>query len=42
MTVLSILVPILAGILVIALLGWAFRRLRVWRERRARGGTVET
>jgi hypothetical protein len=42
MTVLSIIVPILAGILVIALLGWAFRRVRAWRDRRARGRAVET
>lgn len=34
MTVISILVPIVAGVLVIVLLGWAARRVRAWRERR--------
>jgi hypothetical protein len=37
MTVISILVPIVAGVLVIALLGWAIRRVRAWRAERARG-----
>ena len=41
MTVLSILVPIVAGILVLALLGWAFRRVRAWRDRRARESAAE-
>jgi hypothetical protein len=40
MTVISILVPVLAGILVIALLGWAFRRVRAWRDRMSRRDAV--
>jgi hypothetical protein len=35
MTILSIVVPILAGILVVVLLGWAIRRVREWRRRKA-------
>lgn len=38
MTVISILVPIVAGVLVIALLGWAARRISAWRARRASTG----
>ncbi|MCL7956824.1 MAG: DUF4126 domain-containing protein [marine benthic group bacterium] len=37
MTVISILVPIVAGVLVIVLLGWAARRIRAWRARGASG-----
>ncbi|MEJ2482157.1 MAG: DUF4126 domain-containing protein [Gemmatimonadota bacterium] len=37
MTVISILLPVVAGAVVVALLAWAFRRIRAWRARRAPG-----